>query len=239
MTVPHEAPEAPGPAAAVGATVDLEVDVTGPLPGAAAALHKACDVAEDGGPGTVLTLWLSAGAAGGADWPGDTGIHDVNRWERAVRRLEGTRAATVAVAAGATGGPALDLLLAADHRIADRTLRLSLPGHGGLLWPGMSAHRLAHQLGAARARRLVLTDAAIPAGHALDLALVDEVVDDTRAAVDAAVARLSGVPGSELALRRRLLAEAVTTGYEEALGSHLAACDRELRRIRGTSEARA
>ena len=35
--------------------------------------------------------------------------------------------------------------------------------------------------------------------------------------------------GRELAIRRRLLLDATTTSYEDALGAHLAACDRAVR----------
>jgi isomerase DpgB len=40
------------------------------------------------------------------------------------------------------------------------------------------------------------------------------------------------VSDRETALRRQLLIEAGSAGYDEALGIHLAACDRELRRLR-------
>jgi isomerase DpgB len=80
---------------------------------------------------------------------------------------------------------------------------------------------------------VVLRGAEIAADRALAIALVDEVTDradDVDAVVNAAVASLSQVSGVELAVRRRLLIEAPTTSFEDALGTHLAACDRELLR---------
>ncbi|MEK8174877.1 hypothetical protein NKH77_54940 [Streptomyces sp. M19] len=47
------------------------------------------------------------------------------------------------------------------------------------------------------------------------------------------------ISDQELAVRRQLLLEAASVEYDEALGVHLAACDRELRRLRGnTADAR-
>jgi len=40
----------------------------------------------------------------------------------------------------------------------------------------------------------------------------------------------TAVDGRELSIRRRLLLEAASTSFEDALGAHLAACDRALRR---------
>ncbi|KOG89867.1 enoyl-CoA hydratase, partial [Streptomyces varsoviensis] len=39
----------------------------------------------------------------------------------------------------------------------------------------------------------------------------------------------SGLSGKDLAIRRQLLLDARTTSFEDALGPHLAACDRLLR----------
>jgi isomerase DpgB len=47
------------------------------------------------------------------------------------------------------------------------------------------------------------------------------------------VALTAGVAGEELAIRRQLLLDAGHTRFEDALGSHLAACDRALRRGAG------
>jgi isomerase DpgB len=69
----------------------------------------------------------------------------------------------------------------------------------------------------------------LPVAHAHALGLVDEVSDDVAAAQVAAVERLRVISGRELAIRRQLLLEATSTSYEEALGAHLAACDRQLR----------
>ncbi|WP_405985388.1 enoyl-CoA-hydratase DpgB [Streptomyces sp. NBC_00872] len=168
--------------------------------------------------------------AGGS--PVGTGIHLVNTWERALRRLETADRPTLALVTGVCTGPALETLLIADHRIADGTVRLRLAGGEDGAWPSTAVHRLAQQIGTARARRLLLRRPWLDAELAAGLDLVDETVTDPQEALERAAVvseELSAVPGREWSIRRRLLFDA-TLSYEEALGAHLAACDRSLRR---------
>ncbi|MFE7123471.1 enoyl-CoA-hydratase DpgB [Streptomyces sp. NPDC057617] len=164
--------------------------------------------------------------------PVGTGIHLVNTWERALRRLETADRPTLALVTGECTGPALEALLTADHRIADDGARLRLAGGEDGAWPSTAVHRLAQQIGTARARRLLLRRPWLDAKEAAGLDLLDETVAGTREALERAAGvaeELSAVPGREWSIRRRLLFDA-TLSYEEALGAHLAACDRSLRR---------
>ncbi|MFE2598472.1 enoyl-CoA-hydratase DpgB [Streptomyces sp. NPDC059396] len=164
--------------------------------------------------------------------PVGTGIHLVNTWERALRRLETADRPTLALVTGECTGPALEALLTADHRIADDGVRLRLAGGEDGAWPSTAVHRLAQQIGTARARRLLLRRPWLDAKEAAGLDLLDETVAGTREALERAAEvaeELSAVPGREWSIRRRLLFDA-TLSYEEALGAHLAACDRSLRR---------
>ncbi|WP_052744395.1 enoyl-CoA-hydratase DpgB [Streptomyces odonnellii] len=172
----------------------------------------------------------SASPAGTA--PVGTGIHLVNTWERALRRLETADRPTLALVTGVCTGPALEALLTADHRIADDGVRLRLAGGEDGAWPSTAVHRLAQQIGTARARRLLLRRPWLDAEGAAGLDLLDEIVAGAREALERAAEvaeELSAVPGREWSIRRRLLFDA-TLSYEEALGAHLAACDRSLRR---------
>ncbi|MEV0034753.1 enoyl-CoA-hydratase DpgB [Streptomyces sp. NPDC050804] len=186
-----------------------------------------------GGRGDGTDSGERAGApavAGGS--PVGTGIHLVNTWERALRRLETADRPTLALVTGVCTGPALETLLIADHRIADGTVRLRLAGGEDGAWPSTAVHRLAQQIGTARARRLLLRRPWLDAELAAGLDLVDETVTDPQEALERAAVvseELSAVPGREWSIRRRLLFDA-TLSYEEALGAHLAACDRSLRR---------
>jgi isomerase DpgB len=192
-----------------------------------------CAAAEDAAGSTVVVVHVSGAPQG--DWASSLTTKLVNRWEQALRRLERAPATTIAVAAGDCGGAALDVLLATDHRIAARTARLVLPIQGGLVWPGMALYRMARQAsGAAAVRRAALFGTAIDVTEALALHLVHEVSDDVEAAVARAVARAATVAGTELAIRRQLALDAPTVGFEEALGTHLAAVDRALRLAAGT-----
>jgi isomerase DpgB len=63
------------------------------------------------------------------------------------------------------------------------------------------------------------------------MGVIDEVADDTTAAIAKAMEMAAAVEGTELAIRRQLMLEAPTATFEDALGVHLAACDRSLRRL--------
>ncbi|UMP01385.1 enoyl-CoA hydratase/isomerase family protein [Amycolatopsis sp. EV170708-02-1] len=151
----------------------------------------------------------------------------VSKWERVVRRFERLGRLTAAVASGECAGMAFDLLLAADIRIAEPGTTLRLASAGGGTWPGMTVYRLTHQAGAAGIRRAVLLGTPLDTDRALALDLIDEVSADPAKTL----AELAGVTdGAETAIRRQLIFEAGSTTFEEALGSHLAAADRALRR---------
>ncbi|WP_320068918.1 enoyl-CoA-hydratase DpgB [Micromonospora sp. RTGN7] len=214
-----------------GLGLTLKVDVTRPLAELTAAVNAVCDEVEKYTERTVVVLRLDGARAESRMWPGAVGIRDVNRWERAVRRLERLPAANVVVASGPCGGPALDLLLAADFRIGAPDLVLVLPVNDGHFWPGMSVYRLVQNLGVARARQIVIWGMDISVAKASELGLVDQVNEDLDTAVHTAIVLMGRVSDQELAVRRQLLLEAPAAEYDDALGVHLAACDRELRRL--------
>jgi len=218
-------PDGPGVALALGADTDIAT--------ATAAVNEVCSQVEDHRQTDVVVIRVGPGDPDVA-WPGPVPIQVVNRWERAVRRLERIGATTLLVARGRCAGPALDLLLVSDYRIMADGTEVVLPTTDELAWPGMSLYRLSQQLGVARARQILLWRPTIPATLAFELGLVDEIHDGDAAAGDDVARRILAMrrPGAELAIRRRLMLEATSTPYEEALGTQLAACDRELRRAR-------
>jgi isomerase DpgB len=198
-------------------TLQLRIDGAEPLSyDLVAKVNAFSDRVEDAGPGAIATVHLT-GAPVGVAHP--DAIHLVNKWERALRRFERLGAAKIAVATGDCGGVATEVLLCTDYRLASDDLRVLVAA-----WPGMGLYRLANQVGVARLRRAVLFGVPIPAPEAVTLGLVDEIGDDATALVAAR-------SGPELAVRRQLMLDATTTSFEDALGRHLAACDRELRRL--------
>lgn len=218
-----------------GLELSLDVDGTGPLPRLTAELNAVCDRLEERTDRSVLGIRLLPVPTDRRSWPSGVGVQEVNRWERAVRRLEQLPAMIVTTASGVCGGPALDLLLASDFRIASPDLLLMLPVNDGHFWPGMAVYRLAQQLGAGRARQIVLWGDDLDGVRAHELGLVDQLSDDLSEAAHTAVVLMGRISDRELAVRRQLLLEAPAAEYQDALGAHLAACDRELRRLAAIS----
>jgi isomerase DpgB len=217
--------------------ITLRIDGRQPLlTDTVAAVAAACDAAEDLEGRARVVVRVSGVPRG--PLPGGLTVSLVSKWERALRRLERLPAATIAVADGDCGGPALDVLLATDYRIATGSVRLVVPVEGGGTWPGMALYRLAgHGANAAPIRRAVLYGTPVDAAEALTLQLVDELTDDVPKALRIAAERADAVSGTELAIRRQLLHDAASTSFEEALGVHLAACDRALRRATTGADA--
>ncbi|WSQ12848.1 enoyl-CoA hydratase/isomerase family protein [Streptomyces sp. NBC_01231] len=209
----------------------VRLDTGSPLPELTAALDEVGEQAGKQCEPAAVVLRLTSPTHRPQAWPDGVTVQEVKRWERAVRRLEQLENTTVAVAEGTCGGAALDLLLAVDYRIGRPGLRLLLPVNDGHFWPGMSLYRLVRHIGPARARRIVLWDSVIELSDAAALGIVDQVAEDLAEAVRTATARRGRLSDRETPIRRRLLEEAVSAAYEDALGVHLAACDRELRRL--------
>jgi isomerase DpgB len=215
-----------GPSGALG----IRIDGSRPLSAEPVAdVGAVCDSAEDSGERTVVVVHVSGAPKGSpASQPS---VALVSKWERGLRRLERLGATTIAVASGDCGGPALDALLATDYRIATSSVRLLVSVAGGATWPGMGLHRLTVQAGPAAVRRAVLFGRPISTRDALALHLVDELTDDPVAALTAAVELAGAFSGAEIAIRRQLMLDAQATSFEDALGLHLAACDRALRQV--------
>ncbi|WAL99392.1 enoyl-CoA-hydratase DpgB [Streptomyces sp. Je 1-369] len=210
----------------------LELDGSEPMSATAVkAVAALCDRTEDAARAGADVPVVAVHVTGAPDhgWAGRLDVMLVTKWERALRRLERLPVATVAVARGDCGGTALEAFLAADVRVAAPDTRLLLPRDATATWPGMAGYRLVRLAGVARIRRAFLFGRPVEAAEARDLGVVDELTDDPAAAV-AAVAELVGeLSGKEIAIRRQLMFDAATTGFEDALGAHLAACDRALR----------
>ncbi len=208
----------------------LRVDGSRPLSAETVAeFGAACSRVEDGATSGFVIIHVSG--APGPECLSCLSVALVSKWERALRRLERLPAGTIAVADGDCGGPALDALLAADYRIMPARARLIVPVVAGATWPGMALYRLARQAaGAAQARRAALFGTPIGAAEARAMGLIDDVAEDVTICAEKAMEVAAAAGGAELAIRRQLMLEAATTTFEDALGVHLAACDRALRR---------
>ncbi|MDX3228664.1 enoyl-CoA-hydratase DpgB [Streptomyces sp. ME19-01-6] len=214
-----------------GLGVGVEIDGARPLADLTAAVNAACDRAEEREGRSVVVLRLATALPEHRAWPGAVELRDVSRWEKALRRLERLPTMNIAVARGTCGGPSLDVLLTADYRIVTPDLLLLPPVNDGHFWPGMSVHRLVQHLGVARARQIVLWGDDIEAERAIEVGLVDQVTESVDEALHTAAVLMGRISDAELAVRRQLLYDAASTPFEDALGLHLAACARELRRL--------
>lgn len=209
------------------------IRVDGAQPPSAAtirALGLLCDQAEAGGGPLVVHV----SGTPGPGWDDGLDVASVTRWERVLRRVEQAPVATVAVATGDCGGTALEALLVTDLRVAAPATRLLVTGPGGIPWPGMSGYRLVQQAGVAGVRRALLFGLPLDAAQALGLGLLHEVSAQPEAAIEGLVPAAR----ADLAMRRRLLLDATSTSFDEALGMHLAACDRTLRQVAAAAVAR-
>ncbi|WP_106399271.1 enoyl-CoA-hydratase DpgB [Actinocorallia populi] len=210
----------------------LAVDGGRPLsPALVEEIQAFCDLVEDAPGGTAAVIRLH-GAQTPLDWPGAVGVDLVGRWEKALRRLERAPGVKIAVVDGPCHGPALELLLTCDYRIGAPDAMFGFPVRDGGVWAGMAVHRLVSQLGGTAARRMVLFGTSLSAQRALDAGLLDELAPDLDGAAARMAAAAAELEPDELAIRRRLVQDAAVTGFEEALGMHLAACERTLARLR-------
>lgn len=210
----------------------LQLSCTGDMPiiELTARLNALCEQA-DSAEHPIVILQLTAHVVDIFPWPGQVNIQDVNRWERAIRRLERLPAVTIILVSGVIGGAALDLILTADYRIVTTDFQLHLPLNHGHIWPGTALYRLVNQVGMARSRQLLMGVRDIGAQRALDIGLVDEVAGSTSPEILEIVSRFAAMSGAEVAVRRQLLLEVQAMSIDDAFGLHLAACDRELNRL--------
>ncbi|MFJ5734053.1 enoyl-CoA-hydratase DpgB [Streptomyces microflavus] len=210
-----------------GAVEVLEVRVdgtTGLTQDLVAVINGVCDRAEDR-RGAVVVLRVEGTVLPVP--PPDTAV--LTKWEGVVRRLERLPAASVAAMSGLCAGVALDLAMAADYRVAEPEVELTLLTASGEIWPGMALYRMGRLSQRAAVRRAALFGSPVGADDAVAAGLVDELSPEPAADAARLVERLAGGWGPELAIRRDLL-RGCTTEFEGALGGHLAACDRVLRR---------
>jgi isomerase DpgB len=206
-----------------------------------ARLEHALNEAEEIGPGTLMLIHL-VGNEASADsflWPGNTSTPIVNKWERILRRMERIGVITAMFAERFCGALAWELFPVSDIRLSgiDFVVRQAVPG--GSIWPGMALYRLSRQIGEARARKLYLEGSQISAARALELDIIDQLVVDLAKGLDYIAHLLAYSPLDDFAVRRRLMQDSISTSFDDALGTHLAACDRALRTAAASDTAAA
>lgn len=138
---------------------------------------------------------------------------DANR--TAEERLAGFPKPTVAFVSGSCVGGGVQLALACDLRIADRSARFGItPAKLGLVYPPYALARAVRLLGPASTKHLLFSAELIDAEQALRIGLVDEVHEP-----DAARARLSAFT-SLLATERSLLTQRASKEMIDSIVQH-------------------
>jgi isomerase DpgB len=215
--------------------VKIEIDCTTQSANSATSLvNDALDKAEDQSSPSVMLVTILGDSEGTnlRDWPGSTDIQSITKWEWALRRIERTPATTIASVEHKCSALALELLLVVDRRLAAADFSLCLPLSEGSIWPSMMLFRLSRLIGDAGTRKLFFEHVTIGAAHALELDIVDEVIDISNGYSQRIDHFLSHAPLVDLAVRRRLMQDSLSMSFEDALGLHLSACEREIRRVR-------
>jgi isomerase DpgB len=213
--------------------VQIEVNGGGPVCSELTAqLGNAVDQAEDLGAGAIMLIHLVGhlDPAAVRPWPGQIDVQLVNKWERVLRRIERSNSATILFVEHSCSAVALDLLVVADRRLAGRDFFAPSPVSRGNVWPGMTLYRLARQIGESRARKVMLEADGVSAQRGIDLHIIDEIIDVGTDGADHTARLLRNAPPEDFAIARRLMQDSLSTSFDEALGAHLAACDRTLRR---------
>jgi isomerase DpgB len=196
-------------------------------------IAHAFEHAEDLGPSTIALIHVVGclQPSGLKTWPGPVDLQTVNKWERVLRRIERAELTTLAVLEHHCTRLALELLLVVDRRIASKSFSMTGKEPEVDIWPSMALYRLGRQLGESRARQFVLDSTTLTAERGVDLGIIDIVSRDVGPSLQQTFTQfLQHAPPRDYPISRRLLHDCVAPSFEEMLGSHLAACDRALRR---------
>jgi isomerase DpgB len=195
-------------------------------------LTMALERAEDLTAPTVLLLSVIGQQTSTAVsiWPGRIQVSHINKWERLLRRIERTDVITIVSVVGRCSWLILELLLVSDRRLGARNLLISSSQVRQEVWPSMAVYRLSRQIGERATCKLLLMSKDIDLDTAIRFNVVDDQLSEAISEIDSLREYLRSAPIRDFAVRRRLIHDSLSLSYDEALGIHLAACDRILRR---------
>ena len=151
-------------------------------------------------------------------------------------RLERSRLPVIAAVNGIAFGGGCELSLACDLRIAAKSARFGQPEIKLGIIPGWGGtQRLPRLIGRARATELLLSGDPISASRALEIGLVNEVVEDE--ALLEAAARWAHLLGSRAPLALAATKRAMNEGMHLPMAEALAVEQREFAALFGTEDA--
>lgn len=151
---------------------------------------------------------------GDAEW----GLANQQDMSAGTAALRASRLPVIAVVDGPAFGAGAALVLAADLRVASERASFAItPAKLGMVYPYPDLVALVDVVGAAAARRLLLTAATIDAETALRMGLVDQAVpiDDLAASVQASIDQLVGNSPTSIASMKQAIAYAAQGQRDE------------------------
>lgn len=200
-------------------------------------INTKCDQIEQAGKNAILILKLYENnlneiksVSESETESNNLDVYLINKWEKALRRIEMQDGITITVCNKNLNSYDIAVLVTTDYRIINTQNKLTLVDENHEIMPGMLLHRLTQQIGHANARKFILWGEEIDSHQAVDNGLVDVASSNVDAELNKFIENLAQRSINDLAVRRRLMNEAISTSYDDALGTHLAACDRLIRR---------
>jgi enoyl-CoA hydratase/carnithine racemase len=134
-----------------------------------------------------------------------------NGFEALANRLATATPVTIAALQGPVVGGATDLALACDLRVGAPRASFTMPAAEiGVPLYASALHRFVAAFGGARAKRLVLTAATVPAAELLADGVLAEVVDDPEARALALAAEMAARPAAPLRAMKAVLTAAAS-----------------------------
>jgi isomerase DpgB len=149
-----------------------------------------------------------------------------SKWEKCVARLEKIKNMKIVSCPNNVSQMALEFLMVADYRIVGVKSNLKLVTEQLGIVPTTALYRATKLLGTQLAKRIFLFGQAVDATEGVKLGIYDECTQDTEVAEGKLIDSMSEDVMNLFSVRRRLIEDSHNLTIHEALGAHLAACDR-------------
>ncbi len=156
-------------------------------------------------------------------WLGDApNNHEFHRFEKALAAIERHKNITIAAITGQCSNAMLNLALACDLRIAKPGSTFSATYLRSSQIPDMLTWRLPKYIGLGRAREMVMTGRAINTSEALAIGLITSTADEPIIKAKEMLQETPPPNATAASVTKRLLNEAYSSAYQNALGNCLA-----------------
>jgi isomerase DpgB len=148
------------------------------------------------------------------------------KWEKCMARLEKIKNMKIVCCPNNVSQMALELLMVADYRIVGQKSDLKLVSAQLGVVPTTALYRATKLLGAQLAKRIFLFGQTLDASEGVNFGLYDECTEDIETAERRLLGSMTKGVLNDFSVRRRLIEDSHNLNIHEALGAHLAACDR-------------